>query len=42
MTIDMFVWAGGSALPRHINAMGHEVTSLLELPADATHARMPA
>jgi len=35
----MFEWVGGSALPYHINAIGHEVMSLLELPADATHAR---
>jgi hypothetical protein len=30
---------GGSVLPRHINTTDSEVTSLLELPADATHAR---
>ena len=42
MTTDMFVWVGGSALPRHINVMGHEAMSLLELPADATHVRAPA
>ena len=42
MTTDMFAWAGGLALPHHINATGHEATSLLELPADATHARAPA
>ena len=42
MTTNMFVWAGSSALPHHINAMGREATSLLELPVDATHARAPA
>jgi len=42
MTTDMFAWVGGSASPHHINAIGHEATSLLELPADATHARAPA
>ena len=41
MTTDTFAWAGGSALPHHINAMGHEATSLLELPADVNHARPP-
>ena len=41
MTTDTFAWAGGSASPRHINAMGHEATSLLELPTDATHALVP-
>ena len=38
----MFAWVGGLASPHHINAMGHEVTSLLELSADATHARLLA
>jgi hypothetical protein len=42
MTTDTFVWVGGSALSRHINAMGSEATSLLELPADTTHERVPA
>ena len=42
MTTDMFMWAGGLALPHHINATGHEATSLLELPTDTTHARAPA
>jgi len=41
MTTDAFAWAGGLALPHHINAMGREATSLLELPANATHARTP-
>jgi len=36
-----FAWVGGSASPHHINAMGHEASSLLELPADATHVRAP-
>jgi hypothetical protein len=42
MTTDTFAWVGGSASPYHINATGHEATSLLELPADATHVRVPA
>ena len=37
----MFAWVGGSASPHHINAMGHEAMSLLELLADATHVRTP-
>jgi hypothetical protein len=41
MTTDT-LWMGGSALPHHINATGREATSLLELPADATHAHAPA
>jgi len=37
----MFAWAGGSASPHHINAMGRKATSLLELPTDVNHARAP-
>ena len=40
-TTDTFAWTGGLASPHHINAMGHKATSLLELPADATHAPVP-
>ena len=40
-TTDMFAWVGGSASPRHINVTGNEVTSLLELPTDATPASAP-
>jgi hypothetical protein len=39
-TTDTFAWVGSSALPCHINAMGSEATSLLELLADATHTRV--
>ena len=38
----MCACVGGSASPHHINATGRVATSLLELPADATHARTPA
>ena len=35
----MFAWFGGAASSCHINALGREVTSLLQQAADATHAR---
>jgi hypothetical protein len=42
MTAEMFAWVGGSASPHHINVTGRKATSLLELPTEATHVRIPA
>jgi hypothetical protein len=36
---EKFAWFGGAAWPHHVNAMGHEATSLLQQAADATRTR---
>ena len=37
MTNEAFAWFGGAAWPHHVNATGHETTSLVQQAADATH-----
>jgi hypothetical protein len=38
MSNEMFAWFGGAASSRHVNATGHEATSLLQQAAEHGNA----